>query len=342
MIEPWLDGKTVIARESSDFSVYQRGPEQLRSIQVPEDVATINYTYRGYGYPLGSMATHSQYLHGAKVLQAGLQSLPGDSMLVILPMSHIFTLIGCIFVPLMYKLTAVISRSLNPRKLFSIIKKHSIQHILSIPEIYELLGRVKKEENSLESLKVFVSGGSHLSPERYSRYKEIFGVELLHGYGLTEFTPVSRNMRGESLPGTIGPLCEGVECSFDNGEILIETPHAARGYYKRTMETTEAFKGHLFRTGDMGYMRNNHLVFSGEKKKTRKINGNIVDLVEVENAIRSFSATDRFRLEYKPGRLTSYVSFKNGDDSQKVHLRNYLIDRIARYKVPGIVIGEEI
>ncbi|RKX83760.1 MAG: hypothetical protein DRP70_14300 [Spirochaetes bacterium] len=342
VLAPWLAEKNVICRESGNFTELQSGPEQAQNIQVPDKIASINYTYRGYGYPLGSMAPHSQYLHGAKVLQDGLQAVNGESMLVILPMSHIFTLIGCIFVPLMNKLTAVISQSMNPRILFPIIQKYSVQHILSVPEVYELLYRVKNEEVTLNSLKAFVSGGSLLSPDKYWEYGRKFNVEVLHGYGLTEFTPVSRNIRGNSRPGTIGPLCEGIGYSFENGELLIETPHATRGYYRRDMETSEIIKGNLVRTGDITHMENSHLVFDQEKKKTRKINGNIIDLIEIENVIDSYPGTDRFRIEFEQGRLTSYLHFKTKDSSEKDKLRAYLIDRIARYKIPRIVTGVEI
>jgi long-subunit acyl-CoA synthetase (AMP-forming) len=340
VIEPWLTGKTVIVRNKDGFSRSQIGPDRCRSIDVPDDVATINYTYRGYGYPLGSMASHSQYLHGAEVLQAGLQALPGESMLVILPMSHIFTLIGCVMVPFMSGLTAVISRTMNPRHLFSTISKYSIQHLLSIPEIYELLSRVHRGDEALESLKVFVSGGSYLAPERFREYSEKFGVEVLHGYGLTEFTPVSRNIRSESKAGTIGPICDGISCQFDDGEILLDSAHVTRGYYGRGRETAEAFKDGLFRTGDMGHMEKDHLVFDKEKKQTRKINGNIVDLTEVENVINAYPGTDRCRLEYNPGRFSAYVVLKNNSDSTLDDLRDYLVNSIARFKVPQLILGE--
>jgi long-subunit acyl-CoA synthetase (AMP-forming) len=340
VIEPWLTGKTVIVRNKDGFSKSQIGSDRCRSIDVPDDVATINYTYRGYGYPLGSMTSHNQYLHGAEVLQAGLQAVAGESMLVILPMSHIFTLIGCVTVPLMSGLTAVISRTMNPRRLFSTISKYSIQHLLSVPEIYELLSRVHRGDEPLESLKVFVSGGSYLAPEKFREYSEKFGVEVLHGYGLTEFTPVSRNIRGESRAGTIGPICNGVSCRFDGGEILLDSPHVTRGYYKRDRETTDAFKDGLFRTGDMGHMEEDHLVFDKEHKQTRKMNGNLVDLTEVENAINAYPGTERCRLEYEPGKLSAYIVFKKTGESKIDELRDYLFNSIARYKVPQLILGE--
>lgn len=342
VIEPWLRDKTVIARTDGEFSVYQAGGELARSIEVPEDVASINYTYKGLGYPLGSMASYKQYLHGARVLQDGLQASPGESMLVILPMSHIFTLIGCMTVPLMSKITSVISRTLNPRHLFSTISKHSINHILSVPEIYELLSRIYRGDESLSSLKAFVSGGSYLAPEKYNEYSAKFRVEVLHGYGLTEFTPISRNKRRESRPGTIGPLCDGVSIQIEDGEVLVGTPTVTRGYYRRETETSQAFKNGMFKTGDLGHMEDDHLVFDKEKKQTRKMNGNIVDLAEVENVIKSYPQTDQIRLDFEPGQLTAYVSFKNGNDFEKETLREFLVDRIARYKVPRLISGEDI
>jgi long-subunit acyl-CoA synthetase (AMP-forming) len=71
----------------------------------------------------------------------------------------------------------------------------------------------------LSSLKVFVSGGSRLTKENYQKIKQAFGIEFLHGYGLTEFTPVSRNIRKQAKPGTIGPFCDGIEYKISSADI---------------------------------------------------------------------------------------------------------------------------
>jgi len=39
--------------------------------------------------------------------------------------------------------------------------------------------------------------------EMYAQLMNAFDIDLIHGYGLTEFTPVSRNIRGDVRPGTI-------------------------------------------------------------------------------------------------------------------------------------------
>jgi long-chain acyl-CoA synthetase len=264
------------------------------------------------------MVPHGQYIHGARVLQAGLQAKPEERMLIILPMSHIFTLIGCIFVPILHNVTSVIANTLHPRKIFKFIKELKINHITAVPEIYLLLEKFKDTAGQLPSLKVFVCGGSLLTHEDYDRIKRAFNIDLLHGYGLTEFTPVSRNKRGEARAGTVGPLCENVECKIipeeknGAGEILIKTRHMFRGYYKNPKATKEAFEGDWFKTGDIGKIKDGHLIFIREKKRTRNVNGNMVDLKELD-------------------RITQMIDKKDQSD-----LRTSLKNEVATYKIPFI------
>jgi long-chain acyl-CoA synthetase len=261
---------------------------------------------------------HGQYIHGARVLQAGLQAKPKERMLIILPMSHIFTLIGCIFVPILHNVTSVIAKTMHPRKIFELINEVKVNHITAVPEIYLLLEKFKDLAEKVKSLKVFVCGGSLLTREEYYRIKNAFDIDLLHGYGLTEFTPVSRNMRGEARAGTVGPLCKDVECKIKSedensaGEILLKTDFMFRGYYKNPKVTKEAFEGDWFKTGDIGKMKDDHLVFIKEKKRTRNANGNMVDLEELD-------------------RIMNSIEMKNQSDS-----RTYLKNIIAPYKIPFI------
>jgi long-chain acyl-CoA synthetase len=291
IIKPYLSQKIVITRENRKLKLYQKTIKKLKAVKISEEIASINYTYRGYGYPLGAMVPHGQYIHGAKVLQAGLQAKPKEKMLIILPMSHIFTLIGCIFVPILHNITSVIANTMHPRKIFEFIHEFKINHITAVPEIYLLLEKFRDTAGKLQSLKVFVCGGSLLTREDYYRIKKTFDIDLLHGYGLTEFTPASRNMRGEARASTVGPLCENIECKIisedenNAGEILLKTEFMFRGYYKNPKVTKEAFEEDWFKTGDIGRMEDGHLIFEKEKKKTRKVNGNMVDLKELERII---------------------------------------------------------
>jgi len=309
---------------------------------IPDDIASINYTYRGHGYPLGAMVSHAQYLHGARVLQDGLQAAAGEKMLIILPMAHIFTMVGCILVPLLFRMTSVIVESLHPRLLFQYIRDFRIEHVTSVPEIYELLYRLHDPSADLSSLKVFVSGGSILTADSYANLTRAFSVDLLHGYGLTEFTPVSRNVRHKARPGTVGPLCDQVMCRIDTsapdgaGEILIKTPHATGTYYRRPRESEEAHRDGWFRTGDIGRMDGGHLVFLKELKNTHKINGNLVDMEEITRAIRMDRDVADVRVGWENNSLFAHLALSRHIDFEEKtkRLKTSLREMLAEYKIP--------
>ena len=156
------------------------------------------------------MVPHAQYLMGAEVLEAGVKLHKGERLLVILPMQHIFTLIGCVFLPLLCHITSVISHQRNPLRLFEYIQKYKINNVLAVPELYDLFLKLNNKTNDLSTMKAFLSGGSVLPKMNYAKLMDTFNVDLIHGYGLTEFTPVSRNIRGKVRPGTIGLVCDGL------------------------------------------------------------------------------------------------------------------------------------
>lgn len=345
IVEAYLKNRIVISREQRTLSVLQQSNKKPNPYDIDDSIASVNYTYRGYGYPLGALVPHSQYIHGAKVLLDGLKPKKGENMLVILPMSHIFTLIGCIFSPFLKQMTTIIARSINPRVIFEYIKEYNINNITSVPEIYGMLAKFKEMAKDISSLKVFVCGGSFLSKESYNKIKEAFNIDLLHGYGLTEFTPVSRNIRGEARAGTIGPVCRDLEVKIDSpdtngiGEILLKTEYMAKEYYKRPEETKEAFNGKWFKTGDLGYMDNGHLVFVKEKKNTRKVNGLMVDLEEVKKAVSNYKKTKDVRIEFNNNQLSIALTLSQKADFKRtaLELKMFLSDKLSSFKIPKII-----
>ena len=288
------------------------------------------------------MISHAQYLHGARVLQDGLHVLPGEKMLLILPMTHIFTMVGCILVPLLYRITIVIVDTMHPRLLFQYIRDFRIDYVTSVPEIYELLSRLRDHAVDLSSLKVFISGGSMLTTDSYANIRRAFSVDLCQGYGLTEFTPVSANRRFEPRPGTVGPLCDQVQCRIDAsapgraGEILIKTPHETGAYYRRPCESAEAHRDGWFRTGDMGCFDEGHLVFLKELKNTRKINGNLVDMEEITRAIRMDKDMADVRVGWENNSLFAHVALSRHIDFEEKtkRLKTSLREVLAEYKIP--------
>lgn len=340
VIQGYLPVTTVISWEKGSFTRLSRPTLPSTTEDLPglsDRIASINVTYRGLGRPLGAMTPDVQYLHGARVLQEGLEAVPGEKLFFPLPMSHIFTLVGCILVPLLYGLTIVTSGSAHPRLVFRILADHRVEHMTAVPEIYHLLRRTIPKDFDRSFLRTFVSGGSVLTAEGYHDLVDTFDVEVLHGYGLTEFTPVSRNMRGQARAGTIGPVCSDLEVRIRNGEILLRSESLTEGYFNDPEATSTALRQGWFHTGDEGHFDDTHLVFDREIKATRKRNGVMVDLVEIESAVRRVAGYEGATVFFESGTVTALVSTRRDADIQTMHrhLVESLRGTIAPYKIPG-------
>ncbi len=358
VLAPYLEGRHVIERAPEGFRTTQHGRQTPgtngaggrlpAAPDVPEGTASINYTYRGLGYPVGALVTHAQYLHGADVLQDGLYGYPGESMMFSIPISHIFTLIGCVLVPLRYGLTAVIARTIHPRMIFEYFDTYGIEHVTAVPEIYRLLYRALPEGRQFPGLRTFVSGGSLLRAEEHGSIARAFDLDFLHGYGLTEFTPASRNIRGRARAGTIGPVCGGVECRIAEdgvggavegsvaGEVLLRTDTMSGAYYRRSEVSRQASANGWFRTGDIGRLDDGHLVFVREHKRTCKVGGVMVDLEEVKKALMMHPAVHDAHVEFRDGTVEAGLEVQPSTDFEETQrdIRAFLKPRIAAYKVP--------
>ena len=346
-IAQYLGGKAVIEKRSGRLNLIQEPKRNQNPSGLDPDIAAILYTYRGYGFPLGALISDHQLLHGAEVLQEGLQGAAGERMLVMLPPHHIFTIVGCYLVPLCYKMTAVISETVNPRRIFQLIAEHRIANITAIPELFALFARLRHIGGRLPSLKAFVSGGSLMTVDTYENIRNAFDVQILHGYGLTELAPVSRNIRHLARPDTVGPICRGAECRIINpdkngtGEIAIRSPFLFRGYYRQPMPTEEAFHDGWFLTGDIGRIEQGHLIFIREMKKTCKVNGKIVDLEEIRRALVCCPNVREAEVARLEGTIVAKVRPFTGifDQSQALSIKSYLPNVMAAYKIPKRVVN---
>ncbi|HPL16845.1 MAG TPA: class I adenylate-forming enzyme family protein [Spirochaetota bacterium] len=347
VVQPYAQGRIVIERQGGKWLCRRPGGTKKKGVagDLDNDIASINYTYRGYGYPLGALVPHRQYITGAMVLQEGIRLNRGENILIVLPMVNIFTLIGCLFHPLIHGVTMIIAHRKNPLRLLEYIGRHRVDNVLAVPELFDLLVKFRDGAGDVSSLKAFLSGGSVLPVEQYDALGRLFNVDLIHGYGLTEFTPVSRNIRGSIRPGSIGTVSRGVECRIDSpdsdgtGEIWIKTDHMTKAYHRRPDETAEAFADGWFKTGDTGRLEEGHLVFAGEKKKTRKVKGNMVDLEEVRRALVSVPGVHDAAVSVEDNTVSAVIERETctGGIDDIPGIKQHLEGMIAAYKIPKTV-----
>ena len=150
------------------------------------------------------------------------------------------------------------------------------------------------------NMKFFVGGGALLDIDLQKYYCAI-GIPMYQGYGLSEATPIiSANSPHKHIFGSSGKVvspmeikildADGVELPFGvKGEICIKGENVMAGYWKNPKSTANTIVDGWLHTGDMGYMRDEEMLYvvgrfkslliaaDGEKYSPEGIEENLVE-----------------------------------------------------------------
>lgn len=280
--------------KSEDF------PEEI----VPADkeqTALIIYTSGTTGSPKGVMLSY-------KNLYANMHSVahdipiykPGERVMILLPLHHIFPLLGSLIVVLYAGATSVMAPAMTNEHIIGTLQKHKVSIIIGVPRLYSMIrkgimDKLKKNKVAYRLFKIaqrlksrkfskavfgtihkkfggavkyMVCGGAPLDGEVARDYKTL-GFEMLEGYGMTESSPmISFTRPGKWKIGAAGQLMPGVDVEIRDGEITARGDNVMKGYYNRPEETNEVLRDGWLYTGDLGYVdKNNYLHITGRKKE---------------------------------------------------------------------------
>ena len=122
-------------------------------------------------------------------------------------------------------------------------------------------------------LRFVFSGAAALNEDTCRDFND-FGIKVMHGYGLTETSPViSGGLPNLPIPGSSGYILDNVKVKIDEpndqgiGEIAVKGPNVMLGYYENEKATNEVLRNGWFYTGDLGYIgKHDYLYVVGRKK----------------------------------------------------------------------------
>ncbi|WP_047381959.1 AMP-binding protein [Cetobacterium sp. ZWU0022] len=285
-------------------------------------VALILYTSGTTGSPKGVMLTFDNILVNIEGLNKYNMYQPTDRVLALLPMHHIFPLLGSGIVPLQQGATIAFLKELSSQAMVDALKNYKITMMIGVPRLWEMLHKkIMEKINSNKVIKTlfkaaekvdskdfskklfkkvhegfggnirfFVSGGSKLNPE-VSRDFKTLGIDVCEGYGLTETAPmISFTPINQVVPGSAGKIMDGVEVKIaEDGEILSRGRNLMKGYYNKPEATAEVIDTDgWFHTGDLGEVKGEYLYVTGRKKEMIVLsNGKNINPIEIEQWIMS-------------------------------------------------------
>lgn len=325
---------------------------------LPQDIVSINYTYRGYGYPLGAMLTQLNYTHGIEGCVHAFELRPDQRCLLMLPLSHVYSLIGSLLTPLAIGSTVIIVRNPTTYNFWTAVSRYRPNVLTGVPCLYASF--LRSENSLVDDLRYVeeaICGGSLMSIPLYEAVLHRWHLPLRQGYGLTECLPAVINPSRGNRPETLGKAGLGVTVRIfgedgkekvpgEVGEITIGGPTVMAGYYAMPRDTAEVLRNGWFYTGDYGWLDNEgYLHFSGVKKRIAKVAGHTVDLTEVEREILAYPGVVNARIYTVPdekwGTVVCADITNGGYKVKKEAILRYLKKRLTSYKIPRIRVATE-
>ena len=237
------------------------------------DLAFLQYTGGTTGVSKGAMLTHRNMV--ANILQADGFLRPfaheGEEVIVTaLPLYHIFALtVNCLTYMRFGAMSVLIT---NPRDMPGFVKTLKGVPVTAITGVNTLFNGLMNTSGftdlDFSSLRISVGGGMAVQSAVARRWKELTGVALLEGYGLTETSPCAcmNPLHLDDYTGSVGVPMPSTECRVIDeagnelpvntpGEICIRGPQVMKGYWNRPEDTAAVIdeEGWL-RTGDIAEM----------------------------------------------------------------------------------------
>lgn len=249
-----------------------------------------------------------------------------------------------------------------PAFMSSLIKKHSIDFILSTPSKLELLLLNEETSSCLKNVKIIQLGGEVFKESLYNRLRSYTNAKIFNGYGPSECTACSSNKEiVENSNITIGKpfLNTRIYILNDdlnmlpigyNGEMYISGDGVGKGYINRNDITSKAFikdiysNNIMYKTGDIGkYQSNGDLIYIGRKDSQIKLRGLRIELDEITNRLvkinNIINAVSVIKKVNNIDCICSYVVTKGQISEQEI--KNILKSSLPYYMIPSHIIFME-
>lgn len=327
----------------------------------PYKMCAIVFTSGTTGNPKGVMLSHHSLVSDA--IESARNLYAPEGTVAILPLYHAFGWMACVLDQLILGHGVFVCSSL--KRVMEDIKFAAPRHVSIVPLLVSAIyngiwdkvkkqGKEKKLRNAIKisnslrkigidlrrslfkevydgfggKLEMIISGGSGID-EKYIKGFDDLGIKLTNGYGITELSPIVATMRNKHFSiGSVGCVNPGTECRIVDGEVQLKGETLFLGYYKDSESTAEAFDGEWFKTGDIGFLDKDGLLYITGRKKNLIIlaNGKNVSPEELETKLYEEIPEIKEVIVYgKNDRITAEIFTE--EDEQAIRNKILIVNR---------------
>jgi fatty-acyl-CoA synthase len=255
------------------------------------------------------------YSHRSTLLHAYAAALPDvmcisarDSILPVVPMFHVNAW-GIPYSAAMTGAKLVFpGPALDGKSIYELIEAEKVTFAAGVPTVWQmLLSHMKPNGLNFSSLKRTVIGGSACPPAMIDAFRESYGVDVLHAWGMTEMSPLGtlctlknkhldlpeeaqmklRLKQGRAIFGVDMKIVNeaGESLPHDGktyGDLLVKGPWIIREYYKQ--EGPSPLLDGWFPTGDVATIdEDGFMQITDRSKDVIKSGGEWISSIDIEN-----------------------------------------------------------
>ncbi|QLQ01019.1 MAG: fatty-acid--CoA ligase [Burkholderiaceae bacterium] len=339
--------------------------------QFDENTASsMCYTSGTTGNPKAAL-----YSHRSTILHAYAAALPDvmclsarDAILPVVPMFHV----NAWGIPYSAALTGAKlvfpGPALDGKSVYELMEAERVTYAAGVPTVWQmLLGHMKPNGLRFSTLKRTVIGGSACPPAMITAFKDDYGVEVLHAWGMTEMSPLGtlctlknkhlvlpeseqmkiRLKQGRAIFGVDMKIvdAEGKELPWDgktSGDLLVKGPWIIREYFKG--EGGDPLVDGWFPTGDVATIdADGYMQITDRSKDVIKSGGEWISSIDVENIAMAHPAVQMaacigMKHPKWDERPIIVVVKKPGAELTRDELLAFYEGKIAKWQIPDDVV----
>jgi long-chain acyl-CoA synthetase len=254
-----------------------------------------------------------------------------------------------LILPVVLGATVVVLEKFHWRKVVETTPREQVTVLFAVPLIFDLLARLPSSYHpDFSSLRLCISGGTHLADAIADRFYQRFNIRIGQGYGGVHFAPAF-TVNGGRTPGAVGRKDSvfPVRIVDDRGkatgagkigEIAFDTYKIKNRWARLALSRNPNRRGRYVYTGDLGrFDERGNLFVVGRKSALIKVGANSVIAAEVEDALRSHPRVqDAVVFPLRTGQTDEAVGavvVRNGRVTRE-ELIDHCSQRLDPYKCP--------
>ena len=326
-------------------------------IRKPEDEAIIMFSSGTSGEPKGISISEGTALSNCDLSLQTMRYTPDDVILSGLPFSHVFGQVVIMLAGLTSGATLRLAPRPAPDLLYADLQAMSPTIFVGVPTTIAALADLGRRDpatacEGARNLRLVATGGSGMPRATGVAFAEVFGLQVLQGYGMTEvcgcIAVADLDGPSEGDVGTVWPIfdwkIEPTDPDRDTrGELFIRGPNVMRGYYING-ELQPRQPEDWFATGDVVELAGDGRITIVDRKKEMIIRGGYnVYPSEVEAVLTSHPNVALAAVVGVPHdelgeEIAAFVTLSGDTRPEPDALKQWARDRIALYKYPRHVI----